>query len=68
MKKRLAAAALAMVFALSVAGVSMAAKVDCTVKSVEGDTVTMTCKDASKMKADEKVKVTTSKAGGVEGC
>lgn len=68
MKKRMVTAALALVFALSMAGVSMAAKVDCTVKSVEGDTVTMTCEGADKMKADDKVKVTTAKGGGVEGC
>jgi hypothetical protein len=68
MKKRMVTAALALVFALSMAGVSMAAKVNCTVKSVEGDTVTMTCEGADKMKADDKVKVTTAKGGGVEGC
>jgi hypothetical protein len=68
MKKRIVTAALAMVFALSVAGVGMAAKVSCTVDTVEGQKVTMTCEGADKMKAGDKVKVTTAKAGGVEGC
>jgi hypothetical protein len=68
MKKRIVTAALAMVFALSMAGVGMAAKVNCTVDTVEGDKVTMTCKDADKVKAGDKVKVATAAKGGVEGC
>ncbi len=68
MKKRIVTAALAMVFALSMAGVGMAAKVACTVETVIDGKVTMTCEGADKMKAGDKVKVTTAKAGGVEGC
>lgn len=68
MNKRIGTAALALIFALSVAGVSMAAKVSCTVDSVSGDKVTMTCEGADKIKAGDKVKVTPPKGGGVEGC
>ncbi len=68
MNKKIACFALAMVFALSTAGLSFAAKVKCTVDSVEGDTVTMTCEKADKMKAGDKVKVTPPKGGAIEGC
>lgn len=68
MNKKIACFALAMVFALSTAGLSFAAKVKCTVDSVEGDTVTMTCKKADKLKAGDKVKVSPPKGGAIEGC
>ena len=65
--KKLVTAVVVMAFALS-AGVVMAAKVKCTVDSVEGNKVTMTCTDASSLKAGAAVEV---KAGGkkaIEGC
>lgn len=69
MKKGIIALALAMAMALGTAGAGFAAKVNCTVDSVEGDKVTMTCEKADKMKAGDKVKVSTaSKGGAVEGC
>lgn len=69
MKKGLAALTLALVMAIGTAGASFAAKVDCTVDAVEGDKVTMTCEKADKMKAGDKVKVSTAaKGGAVEGC
>lgn len=69
MKKGLAALTLALVMAIGSAGASFAAKVNCTVDAVDGDKVTMTCEKADKMKAGDKVKVTTaSKGGAVEGC
>lgn len=68
MKKKIVSVALALIFALGAVGVGFAAKVSCTVDSVEGGKVTMTCEGADAMKAGDKVKVTTSKAGGVEGC
>ena len=54
-------------FALSSAGLVMAKAVKCTVDSVDGDKVTMTCKDA-KLKAGDKVKVKAGSKKGVEGC
>lgn len=61
--------AVALVFALSTATVSLAAKVKCTVDSVEGDKVTMTCEKADKFKAGDKLKVPTAKKkGAIEGC
>ena len=65
--KKLVTVAMVVAFALS-AGTALAAKVKCSVDGVEGDKVTMTCKDAGKMKKGDKVSV---KAGGkkaVEGC
>ena len=50
------------------AGVAFAATVKCTVDTVEGDKVTMTCKDASDLEAGAEVKVRTSKKKAIEGC
>ncbi|BCL61824.1 hypothetical protein DGMP_25170 [Desulfomarina profundi] len=69
MNKKIVILALAVVFALSSAGLGFAAKVKCTVDSVDGNTVTMTCKKANKLKAGDKVKVTPpKKKSAVEGC
>lgn len=68
MKKGIVSLFLALVFAFASASVSMAAKVECTVDSVEGNKVTMTCEKADGFKAGDKVKVPTAKKGGVEGC
>lgn len=68
MNKKMVAFAMALVFALSTAGLGFAAKLACTVDTVEGTKVTMTCDDAAKMKAGDKVKVTPAKKGAVEGC
>lgn len=68
MNKKLAACVVACTFAVGVAGFGYAAKVDCEVTAVDGEKVTMTCKDASKLTAGEKVKVATAKKGAVEGC
>ncbi len=68
MNKKLVSLALAMVFALSTAGLGFAAKVKCTVDTVVDDKVTMTCKKASKIKPGDKVKVSTKKKAAVEGC
>lgn len=69
MKKTMVSLALALVFAVSVVSTGFAAKVKCTVDSVEGDKVTMTCEKADKFKAGDKVKVSTpKKKGAIEGC
>ena len=68
MKKKIVCFALAMVFALSTAGIGFAAKLKCTVDTVEGDTVTMKCEKADKMKAGDKIKITLPKTGAIEGC
>ncbi len=69
MKKGIVSAVMALVFAISVVGTGMAASIKCTVDSVEGDKVTMTCKKADKLKAGDAVKVKKAKkAGAVEGC
>ena len=68
MKKGIVAVVLALTFAVST--VALAAKVKCTVDSVDGDKVTMTCKKASKLKAGDSVSVKAKKSGGaaIEGC
>ena len=68
MNKRIVSLVLAMVFTLSTAGLGFAAKVKCTVDAVDGEKVTMTCEKADKMKAGDKVKVSTAKKSAVEGC
>lgn len=65
--KKVFAIAIALAFALS-AGVVVAAKVKCTVDSVEGDKVTMTCKKADTLAAGDKVTVKKKKAKALEGC
>ena len=70
MKKRLISAVIAFCFVLGVAGASMAAKVKCTVESVDGEKVILNCgKKADKFKEGDKLKVPTAKKGAaVEGC
>ncbi len=66
--KKMVTIAMALVFALSTASLGFAAKLKCTVDAVDGDKVTMTCEDAGKMAPGDKVKVTPSKKGAIEGC
>lgn len=66
--KKMVSLALATIFTLCIAGSGFAAKLKCTVDTVEGDKVTMTCKKADKLKAGDKVKVSTKKKAAVEGC
>ncbi|WP_457573549.1 selenite/tellurite reduction operon protein ExtJ [Desulfolithobacter sp.] len=65
--KKVVTVVMVVAFALS-AGVAMAARVKCTVDSVDGDKVTMTCKKASKLKAGQKVTVKPVKKKAIEGC
>ena len=67
--KKIVAGLCALFFVVSVAGVSVAAKLKCTVDSVEGETVTMTCAKADKLKKGDKIKISPPKKGAaVEGC
>ncbi|PHR27696.1 MAG: hypothetical protein COA36_08470 [Desulfotalea sp.] len=68
MNKKIVCFALATVFALSTAGIGFAAKLKCTVDSVDGNTVTMTCKKADKLSVGDKVKVSPPKKATIEGC
>jgi type IV secretory pathway protease TraF len=67
MKKKMTA--LVMVAAFTVASVVVAAAFTCEVKAVDGGTVTLTCtdKNAAKVKAGDKVKVSPPKKA-LEGC
>ena len=69
MNKKIVSMALVLIFALSTATLGFAAKLKCTVDSVAGDKVTMTCSKADKLTAGDKVKVLPpKKKGAVEGC
>ncbi|MDA8163852.1 MAG: hypothetical protein M0017_02290 [Desulfobacteraceae bacterium] len=72
MSKKLMTLALALSFAAATVAVSFAADVTCTVKSVSGTTVTMDCKDASKLAAGSTVTVKAAAGGAkkkaIEGC
>jgi len=65
--KKLVIAAMVAAFVMS-SSMVMAATVTCKVDSVDGDKVTMTCKDADKLKAGDKVKVKASSKKAYEGC
>lgn len=65
--KKLVIATMVTAFVLS-SSMVMAAAVKCTVDSVDGDKVTMTCKKADKLKAGDKVKVKAAKKAAYEGC
>lgn len=67
MKKGIVSVVLALAFAVST--VAVAATVTCTVDAVDGDKVTMTCKNADSLKAGDSVKVKAKKGGAaIEGC
>jgi len=67
MKKGIVAVVLALTFAVSTFAVAKTVK--CTVDSVSGDKVTMTCKSADALKAGDSVKVKAKKkAAAIEGC
>ncbi|MGB3209114.1 MAG: hypothetical protein WBB19_00270 [Desulforhopalus sp.] len=68
MNKKIVAFAMAVVFSFCTAGLGFAAKIKCTVDAVDGDKVTMTCEKADKMAPGDKVKVSTSRKGAIEGC
>lgn len=65
--KKLITAVMAVAF-LSSASLVMAGYLKCTVDSVDGDKVTMTCKKADKLKAGQKVKVKSAEKKALEGC
>jgi fucose permease len=65
--KKMLAVVMVVAFALS-AGSALAGKVNCTVDKVDGNTVTMTCKKADKLKAGQAVTVKAAKKKAIEGC
>lgn len=65
---KMAALVAAVALSLGFAGSSFAAKLKCTVDTVEEDKVTMTCEKADKMTAGDKVKITLPKKAAIEGC
>lgn len=67
--KKIVAGLCALFFVVSVAGVSVAAKLKCTVEGVDGEMVTLKCAKADKLKKGDKLKISPPKKGAaVEGC
>jgi len=64
--KKLVLAAMVAAFVIS-SSMVIAATLKCTVDSVDGDKVTMTCDKAKKLKAGDEVKIKPPKKG-YEGC
>ncbi|WP_232370859.1 selenite/tellurite reduction operon protein ExtJ [Desulfogranum marinum] len=67
MMKKVISAVMVAAFVMS-ASVVLAAKVTCEVSAIEGDTVTMTCKNADKLKVGDNVSVKAKKKKAIEGC
>ena len=65
--KKLIVATMVAAFVMS-ASMVMAAKVKCTVDTVQGEKVTMSCKKADKLKPGMKVEVKEKKKRAYEGC
>lgn len=69
MKKRMLSAALVLFFVMGSVGSGFAARLKCTVDSVDGEKVTMMCEDADKLKKGDKLRISPPKKGAaVEGC
>ena len=64
--KKMVTVVMVAAFVLS-SGLAFAKSTSCTVDAVDGDKVTMTCKDG-KMKAGDAVKVKAGKKKAIEGC
>ncbi len=67
MRKKITSVALAILFSLSMAGVSMAAKCKGTVESIEEGKIVITLDGKCKLKAGESVNIKTKKKA-IEGC
>lgn len=66
--KKIVAAVMVAAFAAAAAGAALAAKAEkCTVDAVDGDKVTITCKETA-LKAGDKVEVKVKEDKAVEGC
>jgi hypothetical protein len=67
MRKKITSVALAIIFSLSMAGVSLAAKCKGTVESIEEGKIVITLDGKCKLKAGEAVNIKTKKKA-IEGC
>ena len=67
MRKKITSVALAIIFSLSMAGVSLAAKCKGTVESIEEGKIVITLDGKCKLKAGEAVNIKT-KRKAIEGC
>ena len=67
MRKKITSVALAILFSLSMAGVSMAAKCKGTVESIDEGKIVITLDGKCKLKAGEAVNIKTKKKA-IEGC
>jgi len=67
MRKKITSLALALIFSLSMAGVSLAAKCKGTVESIDEEKIVITLDGKCKLKAGDAVKIKTKKKA-IEGC
>jgi hypothetical protein len=67
MRKKITSVALAILFSLSIAGVSMAAKCKGTVETIDKEKIVITVDGKCKLKAGEAVNIKT-KRKAIEGC
>jgi hypothetical protein len=67
MHKKITSVVLAIIFSLSMAGISLAAKCKGKVESVEGCKMVITVDDKCKLKAGEAVTIKTQRKA-IEGC
>ena len=67
MRKKITSVALAILFSLSMAGVSMAAKCKGSVESIDEGKIVITIDGKCKLKAGEAVNIKTKKKA-IEGC
>ena len=67
MRKKITSVALAILFSLSIAGVSMAAKCKGSVESIDEGKIVITIDGKCKLKAGEAVNIKTKKKA-IEGC
>ncbi|HBH27586.1 MAG TPA: hypothetical protein DDX99_01910 [Desulfofustis sp.] len=70
MQKKMFCTVCALFFIVGAVSAASAATLRCTIDSVEGDKVTMTCDKADQLSAGDEIKVRPPKKGGaaIEGC
>lgn len=66
--KKIVAVAMVTAFVFSAGSVFAAKGAKCTVDAVEGEKVTLSCKDTAGLKAGDSVSVKAKKKKAIEGC
>ncbi len=66
--KKIMIVVMALAFVASASTGVMASRVKCTVDSIEGNIVTLTCENADRLKAGDSVTLRVAKKKAIEGC